>query len=288
VLLERRLRAALRRTSSWMRSDTHADPAVSQLRAVARHVSAQSLPGANRDATTLLLHGVMQPGPDERDVKTPFFDWSREALEGSREEVLARNDHLVVDQLRVCDADGRPSVLDLVLFVNGIPLVVVECKSPGTRDPLGKAIRDLRAYTGRPLDDDTRHGAGAPRGIPQLFAPAQLLVAADGRQAALGTYSSAEQHYALWRSIGPDYGDPARPGDDGVGDLRDDPEVPRRSGARHGGGERHGRRRGPCAGRGLRAGPAAGRGGRERRGGRRPRPGRPYAEPRRTDLPRVQ
>jgi type I restriction enzyme R subunit len=85
---------------------------------------------------------------------------------------------------------------------------------------LGKAIRDLRAYTGRPLDDDTRHGAGAPRGIPHLFAPAQLLVAADGTYAALGTYSSAEQHYALWRSVSPDYGDPARPGDDGAEELR--------------------------------------------------------------------
>jgi type I restriction enzyme R subunit len=220
VLLERRLRAAVRRTSSWMNSDAHTDPAVSQLRAAVRHVSAQSLPQANRDATTLLLHGVLQAGPDERDVKTPFFDWSHEALEGNREETLARNDYLVVDQLRVCDADGRPSVLDLVLFVNGIPLVVIECKSPDVRDPLGKAIRDLRAYTGRPLDDDTRHGAGAPRGIPSLFAPAQLLVAADGQHAVLGTYSSAEQHYALWRSVSPDYGDPARPGDDGVEELR--------------------------------------------------------------------
>lgn len=107
VLLERRLRAGLRRTSAWMQSDAHTDVAVSQLHAAARHVSAQSLPGANRDVSTLLLHGVMQAGPDERDVKTPFFDWSREALEGSREEVLARNDYLVVDQLRVCDADGR-------------------------------------------------------------------------------------------------------------------------------------------------------------------------------------
>ncbi|MFJ6052260.1 type I restriction endonuclease [Streptomyces sp. NPDC092307] len=65
-------------------------------------------------------------------------------------------------------ADGRPAVLDLVLFVNGIPLVVVEGKSPHVRDPLGKAIRDLRAYGGRPLDDDTRPGSGAPRGAPPL------------------------------------------------------------------------------------------------------------------------
>ncbi|MGX6742675.1 type I restriction endonuclease [Streptomyces peucetius] len=220
VLLERRLRAAIRRTSPWMTGDTDTEPAMSQLRAAARHVSAQALPQANRDATTLLLHGVLQQAAGDKDVKTPFFDWSRDALEGSREEILARNDYLVVDQLRVQDSDGRPAVLDLVLFVNGVPLVVIECKSPNVRDPLGKAISDLRAYTGRPLDDDTRHGAGAPRGVPHLFAPAQLLVATDGTNAALGTYSSSEQHYALWRSVSPDYCDPARPGDDGVEQLR--------------------------------------------------------------------
>ncbi|MEU4655735.1 type I restriction endonuclease [Streptomyces sp. NPDC023723] len=220
VLLERRLRAALRRSSSWMRSDAHTEPAVSRLRAAARHVSAQALPEANRDVTTLLLHGDMQQGPDDKQVQAKFFDWSSEALEGSREEVLARNDYLVVDQFRVHDADGRPSVLDLVLFVNGIPLVVIECKSPDVPDPIGKAIRDLRAYTGRPLDDDTRRGSGAPRGVPHLFVPAQLLVAADGTHAALGTYSSDEKHYALWRSVTPDYGDPDRPGDDGMEDLR--------------------------------------------------------------------
>ncbi|CAH9416144.1 Type I restriction-modification system, restriction subunit R (EC [Streptomyces globisporus] len=209
VLLERRLRAAVRRYSSWMTDDTHTDPAVRSLRAAARHVSAQSLPQANRDATDLLLSGVLQAGPDDRDVKTRFVDWSSEALEGSREERLARNDYVVVDQLRVCDADGKPAVLDLVLFVNGIPLVVIECKSPDVRDPLGSAIRDLRAYTGRPVDDDTRSGAGALRGVPHLFAPVQLLVAADGTDAALGTYSSSEEHYALWRSISSDYEKPA-------------------------------------------------------------------------------
>ncbi|MEV7016658.1 type I restriction endonuclease [Streptomyces sp. NPDC093991] len=220
VLLERRLRAAVRRNSPWMTSDTQAEQAVARLRSAARHVTAGTLAQANRDATTLLLHGILQPGPGDKDFKTQFVDWSQEALEGSREEVLARNDYLVVDQLRVHDADGRPAVLDLVLFVNGVPLVVVECKSPYVRDPIGRAIRDLRAYTGRPLDDDTRQGTGAPRGVPHLFAPVQLLVAADGRDAALGTYSSSEEHYALWRSLTPDYADPAVPGDDGTAALR--------------------------------------------------------------------
>ena len=74
-----------------MTQDTHTATAVTALRSAARHVSAQSLPQANRDATELLLNGVLwHPGPDDRDVKTAFVDWSYEALEGSRDEILDR------------------------------------------------------------------------------------------------------------------------------------------------------------------------------------------------------
>ncbi|MFD4830286.1 type I restriction endonuclease subunit R [Streptomyces uncialis] len=204
VLLEKRLRAAVRRLSPWMTEDSHTEHALRALRRAARNITADSLEQANQTATGLLLHGVLQPGLGDSDVKTPFVDWSTEALEGTQEEVLGRNDYLVVDQFRVGDAAGKAAVLDLVLFVNGVPIVVIECKSPDIRDSLGKAIHDLRAYTGRPLDDDPRTVVNAPRGVPDLFAPAQLLVAADGEQAALGTYSSSEEHYALWRSAHPE------------------------------------------------------------------------------------
>ncbi|GAA4908428.1 type I restriction endonuclease subunit R [Streptomyces coeruleoprunus] len=213
LILHGRLIAALRRinrlpcqASGWM-SDDDAKRAIDGLRRAARSVYSAPLESANEGVLTLLLHGALDKGPDERDVKVHFVDWSVDALEGSREGALARNDFLVVDQLRVRNADGKDAVLDLVLFVNGIPLVVVECKSPDLGMPLAEAIRDLRAYTGRPLEDDERRGGGAPPGIPEFFAPVQLLVAADGRDATLGTISSEEQHYALWRSVEPDYDD---------------------------------------------------------------------------------
>lgn len=213
IFLPRRLTTALRRInrmpgalSGWM-TDADTVRAVDRLKRAARNV-ASSLPAANEEATTLLVHGALEKGPDERDAKVWFIDWATEAMEGSREEVLARNDFLVVDQLRVRNADGKDEILDLVLFVNGIPVVVIECKSPDKRDPLTEAIRDLRAYTGRPLGDDTREPGTAPRGIPEFFAPVQLLVAADGKDAALGTISSEEEHYALWRSMEPDYASP--------------------------------------------------------------------------------
>ncbi|MFC5719558.1 type I restriction endonuclease subunit R [Streptomyces gamaensis] len=212
VFLTRRMAAALRRinklpgaASGWM-SEDDALRAAERMKNAARNVSGASLPRANRDATDQLLHGVLEKGPDTRDAKVHFVDWSAEALGENRAEVLARNDFLVVDQLRVCNADGRDQVLDLVLFVNGIPVVVIECKSPYVNDGIAKAIQDLRAYSGRPLDGGPRGSGTVPGGgIPELFTPVQLLVAADGRDAVLGTISSAEEHYALWRSLEPDY-----------------------------------------------------------------------------------
>lgn len=211
IFLAKRTMSALRRTntlpgaaSGWM-SESDALRSLDQLKQAARSVATRTLEEANEEVTTLLLHGTLEKGPDERDVKVQFADWGTKALEGSREDALARNDFLVVDQLCVRDADGRDVFLDLVLFVNGIPVVVIECKSPDRQDPLGEAIRDLRGYTGRPLDEDIRERGSVPRGIPEFFAPVQLLVAADGKDAVLGTISSQEEHYALWRSTEPDY-----------------------------------------------------------------------------------
>ncbi|MFJ6048283.1 type I restriction endonuclease subunit R [Streptomyces sp. NPDC092307] len=211
VLLTKRLTAALQRVNRlpgtdapWM-TKAEAEQAVDHMRRAARSVAAQSLLRANGDATALLLRGIRMDGPGNKDFLVQYVDWEWEGLED--EEILARNQFLVVDQFRVRKADGKDAVLDLVLFVNGIPVAVVECKSPERKDAIGDAIRDLRAYAGQPLDTDGRPAPQIRCGVPELFAPAQLLIAASGVTAALGTISSAEEHYAVWRSVEPDYAD---------------------------------------------------------------------------------
>ncbi|MCX5154647.1 type I restriction endonuclease [Streptomyces sp. NBC_00291] len=211
VLLTKRLTAALRHVNRlpgtgdpWMKQ-SEAEQAVDDMRRAARSVAAQSLLRANGDATALLLRGIRMDGPGNKDFLVQYVDWEWEGLED--DEILARNQFLVVDQFRVRKADGKDAVLDLVLFVNGIPVAVVECKSPERKDAIGDAIRDLRMYAGQPLDTDGRAAAQIRSGVPELFAPAQLLIAASGVTAALGTISSAEEHYAVWRSVEPDYPD---------------------------------------------------------------------------------
>lgn len=209
VLLTKRLTAALRRVNRlpgteapWM-TEAEAEHAVDDLRRAARSVATQSLLKANGDATGLLLRGIRMDGPGNKDFLVQYVDWEWEGLDD--EEILQRNRFLVVDQFRVRKADGRDAVLDLVLFVNGIPVAVVECKSPERKDAIGDAIRDLRAYAGTPLDNDGRAAAQIRSGVPELFVPAQLLIAASGVTAALGTISSAEEHYAAWRSVEPEH-----------------------------------------------------------------------------------
>ncbi|MER6141625.1 type I restriction endonuclease [Streptomyces sparsogenes] len=212
VFLTRRIDAALRRINRlaqtrarWVK-DAQAAKAVDDLRRAARNIAGRPLLTANRETTELLLHGTLVKGDEVHhqgtDQKVHYIDWD---IEGP--DLLERNEFLVVDQLRVRTSDGEEEVLDLVLFVNGIPVAVVECKSPDVKDPIGKAIRDLRAYSGEPLTDDGRKGKDRPRGVPELFAPAQLLIAACGETAALGTISADERHYAAWRSVTPAYRD---------------------------------------------------------------------------------
>ena len=52
-----------------------------------------------------------------------------------------KNDFLVTNQLPFKKYTG--SILpDITIFVNGFPLVIIECKSPKLADPIGEAVRD--------------------------------------------------------------------------------------------------------------------------------------------------
>lgn len=77
---------------------------------------------------------------------------------------------------------------DLVLFVNGIPLAVLECKR---RDvPIDSAVKDMLEY----------QRAG---GIPELFKSVQIVAAINGQQALYATTETQRKFWSLWRSSDP-------------------------------------------------------------------------------------
>ncbi len=152
-------------------------------------IGATSLIEANQQASDLLLNGITVeglPGWDGgRDQRVWYIDW----------EHPEHNDFVVVSQFRV-DIPGTQGkkfiVPDEVLFVNGIPLALVECKKPGTGEAMAEAIRQHLRYA-------DRRGSIAPEGNPKLFHTMQLLVATCGDRAMLGSVTSNPEHYAPWR-----------------------------------------------------------------------------------------
>ncbi|MFG3504073.1 type I restriction endonuclease subunit R [Streptomyces sp. NPDC047821] len=148
------------------------------------------LVAANEAATRVLLDGVVVPGLDDwdggRSRTIRFIDWQHPE----------NNDFLAVSQFRMAvpGSQGEALVADLVLFVNGIPLVVVECKKPAAvGGDVFAAVDQLRRYANQV------EGATAPRGSDRLFRTVQLTVATTGDQALLGTFTARRRDYVVWR-----------------------------------------------------------------------------------------
>jgi type I restriction enzyme R subunit len=97
----------------------------------------------------------------------------------------ANNDFLVVRQLAVAGVNDKTIRPDLVLYVNGLPLVVIELKDPAnTTADLNAAIDQLGRYKTI---------------APDLFVPNLLLVASDGLLTRVGSITSGRQRFTPWR-----------------------------------------------------------------------------------------
>ena len=109
------------------------------------------------------------------------------------------NDFLAINQFRMDEPGGQAKKYvapDVVLFVNGIPLVVIECKSPYITDPMAEGIKQLRRYA-------NQRGMGMPEGNEQLFWTNQFVVSTYGDRARVGTFTSGAEHFLEWRDPAP-------------------------------------------------------------------------------------
>ena len=93
-------------------------------------------------------------------------------------------------------------VPDIVLFVNGIPLAVVECKkgSATCANPMQEAFVQLQRYMRRRPETEA---AGLKEGEPRLFHTNLLLIRSAGLQADYGSISSGEEHFYAWKTLHP-------------------------------------------------------------------------------------
>jgi type I restriction enzyme, R subunit len=104
----------------------------------------------------------------------------------------AANELLVVRQLGVAAASGRIVRPDLTLFLNGLPVAIIELKDPtDTQAGLGVAIDQLDRYL---------------RTAPDLFAPNLVLAVSDGMLTRVGSITSGRSRFMPWRPLADDGG----------------------------------------------------------------------------------
>ena len=197
VHLMGRLRAALLRLNPWL-TEQHAERVIFNL----ENVPAVGM-ARNQIIHEYLTYGmpldVDEPG-GRRTRIVAFFDFDHPSPEDGR------NEFIVTTQMRVRrgresgsqnEDDEKLVKPDLVLFVNGIPLVVMEAKAPTLLDVWRvKAIRQLLRYQeARP----EWYGAGAP----ELFDYNLICVGHCGAAAVYGPVGAPENAYAEWKFLGP-------------------------------------------------------------------------------------
>ena len=96
------------------------------------------------------------------------------------------NDWLALNQYTVAE-NQRNRRADVVLFVNGLPLALLELKNPGDENATIKhAYNQLQTYK---------------RDVTSLFVTNALLVISDGIQARCGTISSGWDRFMPWRTV---------------------------------------------------------------------------------------
>jgi len=151
----------------------------------------------NQTITELLIKGTVVDGLPDWDNGRPqpirYIDF----------EHPENNDFLVINQFKVELTSGRGHVIpDAVLFVNGIPLVVAEFKSPGIENPMHEAINQLLRYSNQrrelfpTLYTDNE-------GVEKLFHTNQLLIASNFFEARAATIGAPPEAYLEWADTSP-------------------------------------------------------------------------------------
>ncbi|HVA65323.1 MAG TPA: type I restriction endonuclease subunit R [Elusimicrobiota bacterium] len=150
---------------------------------LARDRSAMSLVSANQEVYELLKNGVKVSIPDpsgrggQKIERVRVVDW----------QTAGNNDFLLVSQFSVTGSlyTCRP---DLVGFINGLPVVVIELKKPGVPAKVA-------------FDENLTSYKHHQNGIPPLFWTNAFLIASNGTESRVGTITADWDRFSEWKRV---------------------------------------------------------------------------------------
>lgn len=137
-----------------------------------------SLEENNKHFHNLMVNGIdvsFKENGEDRTKKAYIMDF----------ENIENNDFIAVNQITVIEEENKRP--DIVIFVNGIPLVVVELKSASDENVgIDEAYNQIQTYK---------------KTIPSLFNYNAFCVLSDGINAKVGTLTSNIERYMNWRTV---------------------------------------------------------------------------------------
>ncbi|MGR5412853.1 type I restriction endonuclease subunit R [Vibrio astriarenae] len=183
VVLVKRLEAAIKRLNPW--------------------ISDENLRKVSREVTHPNFAALMEYNHAFYQVMVNYLSVEQDLGKGRKGQTVklidfdqpANNEYLCCNQFKV-EGSKQNIIPDIVCFVNGLPLAVIECKSPYISDPMSNGINQLRRYANLRHPEDHE-------GAEKLFWYNQLMVSTCRDKAKVGTISSSSQHYGEWKDAYP-------------------------------------------------------------------------------------
>ena len=134
VVIVSRLKAALKRLNPWL-NDVQIDDLCVQVQNYPH--SLRQILENNEELYDRITEGLSADNEETGEVNCPvrLIDWTDvDAYDGPDE---TDNDFLAISQYKVRIPGKEEYIIpDIVLFVNGLPLVVIECKAPDITEPV--------------------------------------------------------------------------------------------------------------------------------------------------------
>ena len=173
VLLVHRLRSSISRINPTIPAEARED-ALKKI----RRIASPELITNNETFHRLLTEGVtvsIHRNGQERGERVRLIDFAHPEA----------NEFLAVNQFTVIEnhVNKRP---DVILFINGLPLVVIELKNPADESAtVRSAFKQLQTYK---------------QAIPSLFTYNGILIISDGLEARAGTISAGMDRFMAWKT----------------------------------------------------------------------------------------
>lgn len=179
VIIEKRLRESLLKLNPWIEED--------QLAPIVHELTVPNITGGLIENNRFILEKLLENATAEnrktgRSETVQIIDFTNPE----------KNDFLAVSQFKVTVPGTEKHIIpDIVLFINGLPLVVVECKSAYLPDPMGEAITQLMRYQNRRGEDR--------EGNEKLFWYNQIIIATSAQLCRYTSITGGYEHFIEWK-----------------------------------------------------------------------------------------